>query len=178
MAPKSKAAKKQTTPSTAKNTVSTTADKPQQRPNWPAFGPLLPASDLALNTLLPDQILTISRFWTSSLCKTYVNFLSSLPLTTTPGKPKRGEAVRVNDRFQIEDHAFAERLWSGTSLKRLVEGAEIDGKQLSEAERRGLWGGEVLGLNSNIRVYRYSKGQYFDQHCKLLSARSSSPLGS
>lgn len=27
-------------------------------------------------------------------------------------------------------------------------------------------GGEVVGLNPNIRIYRYSKGQYFDAHCK------------
>jgi hypothetical protein len=27
-------------------------------------------------------------------------------------------------------------------------------------------GGEPIGLNPNIRVYRYSKGQYFDCHCK------------
>lgn len=27
-------------------------------------------------------------------------------------------------------------------------------------------GGEVVGLSPNIRVYRYSKGQYFDCHCK------------
>lgn len=29
-----------------------------------------------------------------------------------------------------------------------------------------LRGGDVVGLNSNIRIYRYSKGQYFDAHCK------------
>lgn len=27
-------------------------------------------------------------------------------------------------------------------------------------------GGEVVGLSPNIRIYRYSKGQYFDCHCK------------
>lgn len=27
-------------------------------------------------------------------------------------------------------------------------------------------GGKVIGLNPNIRVYRYTKGQYFDCHCK------------
>jgi hypothetical protein len=30
-----------------------------------------------------------------------------------------------------------------------------------------MWGGEVIGLNPNIRVYRYKKGQFFDQHCEL-----------
>jgi hypothetical protein len=28
-------------------------------------------------------------------------------------------------------------------------------------------GGEVVGLNPLIRVYRYTKGQFFDCHCKL-----------
>jgi hypothetical protein len=126
----------------------------QQRPNWPAFTPLIPEADLSMQELLPGQIVTVPSFWTATLCKNYVSFLSSLPLTTTPGKPKKGDAVRVNDRYQIDDPAFAERLWSGTSLKSLVETQPND-----------LWGGEPIGLNPNIRIYRYSKGQFFDQHC-------------
>lgn len=134
-------------------------------PNWPVFTPVLPESDLALHETLPGQIVTISNLWTSTLCKTYLSFLPSLPFTTTPGKPKKGDAVRVNDRFQIDDPAFAERLWSGTALKNLVLGlAEHDGLGMNEAQRRELWGGEVIGLNPNIRIYRYSKGQFFDQH--------------
>ena len=123
--------------------------------DWPVFTPLIASSDLDWTTLVPKQILTISKFWTSALCKTYVSFLSSLPLVTTPGRPKKGEAVRVNDRFQINDAAFAERLWQGTALKHLV---------LSVDNPQELWGGEVIGLNPNIRVYKYSKGQFFDKH--------------
>lgn len=78
----------------------------------------------------------------------------------------------MNDRFQVEDPSFADRLWSETGLKQLVAEPCIDGKELSDVERRALWNGEVLGLNSNIRVYRYSKGQYFDQHCKFLLTTS------
>lgn len=33
-------------------------------------------------------------------------------------------------------------------------------------------GGELVGLNPNIRVYRYQKGQYFDCHCELASPNS------
>ncbi|KAK4976518.1 hypothetical protein LTR66_006357 [Elasticomyces elasticus] len=134
------------------------------RPNWPPFAPLLPEADLSLHTLHKDQIVTIANFWTSTLCKNFVAFLASLPLVTTPGKPKKGDAVRVNDRFQIEDAAFAERLWSGTCLKTLVLHGEVDGADLDTDSRRQLWGGEVLGLNPNIRIYRYNKGQFFDQH--------------
>jgi hypothetical protein len=51
----------------------------------------------------------------------------------------------VNDRFQIDDPAFAERLWSHTSLKDLVLGhAAEDGLDMSDAQRRELWGGEVV----------------------------------
>jgi hypothetical protein len=69
-------------------------------PSWLAFHPLISASDLALHEILPEQIVTISNFWTSTLSKNYVSFLSSLPLTKTLGKPKKGDALRVNDRFQ------------------------------------------------------------------------------
>ena len=157
MAPKSKNAKKQPNP---KSSLPSTQDA-GPKPNWPPLKPLLPTSDLAFETLLSDQILTIPRLWTSTLCKSYVSFLSSLSLTTTPGKPKKGDAVRVNDRFQVNDAAFAEQLWSGTALKDLVTGYAVDGVPLND--------GEVLGLNSNIRVYRYSKGQFFDQHCKFIA---------
>lgn len=144
-----------------------------QRPqplNWPALTPLIPQLDLSLNEVLPGQIITIPNFWTATLCKNYVSFLSTLQLATTPGKPKKGDAVRVNDRFQVDDPVFAERLWSATSLKDLVTGtSEDDGLGLADDQRKDLWGGEVVGLNPNIRIYRYSKGQFFDQHCKCSS---------
>ncbi|THX37273.1 hypothetical protein D6D10_06002 [Aureobasidium pullulans] len=134
------------------------------RPDWPALTPLSPASDLECSSLLPAQILTIPRLFTSSLSAKYVSFLRSLPLTTTPGRPKRGDAVRVNDRFQIDDPDFARHLWEQTALKELVTAGEIDGETLDDKQRKDLFGGEILGLNPNIRIYRYSEGQFFDQH--------------
>ncbi|KAI3148395.1 hypothetical protein CBS147325_3548 [Penicillium roqueforti] len=144
-------------------------------PNWPPLRPLLPATDLTLTPVLADQIYLIRNFLPGTLCKTYTSFLASLPLTTTPGAPKKDEALRVNDRFQIDDARFAEMLWSTTALKELVttrfdedESDEDDGSHspaLGLAERaRQLWGGEPLGLNPNIRIYRYSAGQFFGQH--------------
>lgn len=44
---------------------------------------------------------------------------------------------------------------------------------------KGDRGGEVIGLNPNIRVYRYTKGQFFDAHCKFdlsLTGTWGSPL--
>ncbi|GAB7358752.1 hypothetical protein MBLNU230_g3981t1 [Neophaeotheca triangularis] len=162
MPPKSKKSKVDTPIASTSKSAPVTSQ--QKVPSWPQLSPLLSSADLELINLLPSQVLTIPHFWTANLCKTYVNFLSSLPLTTTPGKPKKGDAVRVNDRFQVEDAAFAERLYSETALKSLVTSPVIDGKTLTASETRELFGGEVLGLNSNIRIYRYQPGQFFDQH--------------
>lgn len=169
MAPKKKGRQE---PSTTRSVASVRPGS--SPPNWPAFTPLIPESNLALEEVSPSQIITIPNFWTATLCKNYVSFLLSLPLTTTPGKPKKGDAVRVNDRFQVDDPAFAERLWSGTALKHLVTGvAEDGGLGLTDAQREDLWGGKVIGLNPNIRIYRYSKGQFFDQHCMYSLCRYS-----
>lgn len=146
-------------------------------PNWPPLRPLLPASDLHLVSLVHDQIYLIRNFLPASLCKTYTSFLSSVPLTTTPGKPKKDEAVRVNDRFQIEDERFAETLWCVTALRELVMerfdeeessyryGDEGQDEESRAHKRDETWGGHPLGLNPNIRIYRYSAGQFFAQHC-------------
>jgi hypothetical protein len=108
--------------------------------DWPAFKPLLPPTDLSLSALVEDQIVLIRNFWTSTLCKNYVSYLKNLPLTTTPGKPKRGEALRVNDRFQVTDHEFANRLWIETGLRELVCGTEEDQDDgMSREEREMLW---------------------------------------
>ena len=137
-------------------------------PKWPALQPLVPTSDLALETVLEDQIVAIRNLFTSSLCKSYVSFLSTLPLTTTPGQPKKGDAVRVNDRIQFDNNAFAEQLWTITGLKDLIMGTVSyeDEAGTNSEELEKLWGGEVCGLNPRIRIYRYGKGQFFDQHCK------------
>ncbi|MCJ1412389.1 hypothetical protein MMC19_006483 [Ptychographa xylographoides] len=128
------------------------AADPNITPQWPPLRPLVPTIDLAIDTVLEDQIILIRNLFTSSLCRSYVSFLSTLPLITTPNQPKKGDALRVNDRFQVNDPVFAENLWSSTGLKELV--IAFDHK----------WGGDVCGLNPRIRIYRYRKNQFFDQH--------------
>ncbi|KAI1463700.1 uncharacterized protein F4812DRAFT_463528 [Daldinia caldariorum] len=126
-------------------------------PSWPPFKPPLPIVQLNPEAPVPglgDKIILLRNFWPKTLCRDYVNFLKTLPLATTPGRPKRGEALRVNDRFQIDDARFAEKLWLETGLK----------DALLDESSRHLWGGDAVGLNPNIRVYRYSRGQYFDCH--------------
>jgi hypothetical protein len=144
------------------------ARTPEPLPKWPALQPLVPTSDLTLETVLDDQVVVIRNLFTTNLCRDYISFLSTLPLTTTPGQPKKGDAVRVNDRIQFNDNAFAQQLWASTGLKDLVTGATSHDEEigLTSEELKKLWGGEVCGLNPRIRIYRYRKGQFFDQHCK------------
>lgn len=166
------------TPNSRRSHLNGPSSRPSEPPpSWPVLQPLIPTSSLDLETLIPDQILIIRNLFTSTLCKKLVSFLATLPLVTTPGKPKRGDALRVNDRFEVDDWGFAERLWRGTGLEELVmgrpqeegveerEGQDVEG-HIRDDERRKLWGGEVLGLNPRVRVYRYGRGQFFGQHCK------------
>lgn len=95
-------------------------------PSWPSFKPSLPITDLTFDTLVDDKVVVLRKFFPKSLCRDYVSFLSTLPLITTPGKPKRGMAVRVNDRFQIDDQKFADRLWYETGLKEAVMGGGLE----------------------------------------------------
>ncbi|KAL8387333.1 hypothetical protein RB595_009981 [Gaeumannomyces hyphopodioides] len=145
-------------------------------PSWPPFRPSLPVVDpLAFEPVVPAKVLVARSFFPRSLCRTYVDFLASLPLATTPARPKKGEAVRQNDRFQVHDPAFASRLWRDTGLRdallgRLGDGDEGGGggggggQEHDEVLDPRLWDGEVVGLNPNIRIYRYTKGQHFAPH--------------
>ncbi|KAL8829924.1 MAG: hypothetical protein Q9170_005967 [Blastenia crenularia] len=146
-------------------------------PHWPPLKPLIPSADLSLETLLKNQIIVIRNFFTSSLCRNLVAFLSSLPLVTTSGQPKKGDAVRVNDRFQVDDAAFAEQLWKTAGLHDLLKSAgDLDSETQQDPEE--LWGGQICGLNPRIRIYRYSKGQFFAQHydeSNVLSLKTSPP---
>ncbi|CEF77127.1 hypothetical protein FGSG_08717 [Fusarium graminearum PH-1] len=135
--------------------VEVSALPPQAPPSWPVFKPPLPVVELAPEPHpLTSKVVLIPSFFPRSLCRDYVAFLKTLPLQTTPGRPKRGEAVRVNDRFQVDSQDFATRLWEQTGLKEALLQGDVEEK----------WGGEPVGLSPNIRIYRYSKGQFFDCH--------------
>lgn len=62
-----------------------------------------------------------------------------------------GEAFRDNDRIGFQDAALAQQLWTGTGLEDVLDGVRLGGRR-------------AVGLNPNIRVYRYAKGQRFGRH--------------
>jgi hypothetical protein len=122
------------------------SQQPPSAPSWPPFKPVLPVTDLALvpHESSPSKVILVRNFWPRSLCRDYVAFLKGLPLVTTPGRPRRGEAVRVNDRFQIDDAAFANRLWTDTGLREALTSDDCP------EELRALW-------------YVQFRGRYWDR---------------
>ncbi len=133
-------------------------------------------SDLLVESIVPAKVVVIRHFWPKSLCRDYVAFLRTLPLVPTPGRPRRGEAVRVNDRLQVDDPLFAARLWQQTGLRDALDQSAAELWSVSSpspcrladrnmtADKQSTRGGQPLGLSPNIRVYRYSKGQFFACH--------------
>jgi len=75
-----------------------------------------------------------------------------------------GEAYRENGRIQLDDALLADHLWRVAGLKESLSQLLIDGEA-------------PLGLNSNIRVYRYLSGQRFGRHIDE-SVNVSQPAGS
>lgn len=105
----------------------TVPQQPPIVPSWPAFKPPLPIVDLTPQPHpLTSKVILVPSFFPRSLCRDYVAFLKTLPLQTTPGRPKRGEAVRVNDRFQVDSPDFARRLWEETGLREVLSEGDVD----------------------------------------------------
>jgi 2OG-Fe(II) oxygenase superfamily len=61
------------------------------------------------------------------------------------------QAHRDNHRIAIEDSAFAGALWYRTGLCHLCASLEYHGRS-------------SVGLNANLRIYRYNAGQRFGKH--------------
>ncbi|KAI9065115.1 hypothetical protein FKP32DRAFT_1756908 [Trametes sanguinea] len=114
---------------------------------------------LECRALLEDQILFIDDFFSPEECKAYVKLIDSLPLELTPPK-KKGEAERVNHRISVPSVEFAQRLYS------------VLAPHLPSEFPYPTWGKRSAGatvhaphsLNSNIRLYKYTQGQYFGPH--------------
>lgn len=64
---------------------------------------------------------------------------------TTLGKLKKGDALRVNDRFSVEDWGLAEKLWTEAGLRGLLLGGGVgDGEGEDEKGNEKGAGAEEL----------------------------------
>ncbi|KAJ8506098.1 hypothetical protein OPV22_006984 [Ensete ventricosum] len=115
---------------------------------WP---PIKPKRDLQINRLKGTNLFTIPNFFTGSESKAFVRAAESIGFIHQGSLgPAKGEAYRDNDRISVTDQGLAESIWQ-SGLKRIFDDIKLQGKV-------------AIGLNPNIRFYRYKVGQRFGRH--------------
>ncbi|KAL0452534.1 UNVERIFIED_CONTAM: hypothetical protein Slati_1231500 [Sesamum latifolium] len=115
---------------------------------WP---PIEPKSNLRINRLKDDDLITIHNYFTSAESKAFVNVAESIGFVHQGSLgPTKGEAFRDNDRISVDNPVLAEAIWEA-GLNKFFSDFKIRGKV-------------AVGLNPNIRFYRYTAGQRFGRH--------------
>ncbi|KAL8247989.1 hypothetical protein R6Q59_009205 [Mikania micrantha] len=116
--------------------------------NWPA---IKPKSDLRITRLKDCDLFTVQNFLTAGESKAFIKAAESIGFVHQGSLgPTKGEAYRDNDRIAVNDPVLADTLWE-SGLSKLLSDLTIRGKV-------------AVGLNPNIRLYRYSIGQRFGRH--------------
>ncbi|XP_023754785.1 uncharacterized protein LOC111903241 [Lactuca sativa] len=116
--------------------------------NWPL---IKPKSNLRVTRLKDYDLFTVQNFLTAAESKAFVKTAEAIGFVHQGSLgPTKGEAYRDNDRIAVNDPVLADTLWeSGLS------------KHFSDITIRGK---AAVGLNPNIRLYRYKSGQRFGRH--------------
>ncbi|PVG03079.1 hypothetical protein CPB86DRAFT_859716 [Serendipita vermifera] len=138
-------------PKPAPSKLSTPTSAPHDNLNWPEISM---KQGLTINVVEADQILVLDGFLTKSECTELIRFIDSLPLEITP-PPKRGEATRVNHRVSIQSPTFATTLFA--LLSPHLPSLPSFQKHIDPPPTPRL-------CNENIRLYKYTEGQYFGPH--------------
>lgn len=123
---------------------------PAGAPKWPRIAP---KSGLQAESLLRDDfMIQVPGCLMRQEAEKFVAAAEAVGFQhSTSRGPAYGEAFRDNHRIQFSDQAFADHLWQATGLAELVGGLEDED-------------GTAVGLNPNIRIYRYNAGQRFGRH--------------
>ncbi|KAK4436336.1 hypothetical protein Salat_0797300 [Sesamum alatum] len=115
---------------------------------WPTIEP---KSNLRINRLKEDDLITIPNYFTSAESKAFVNVAESIGFVHQGSLgPAYGEAYRDNDRISVDSPVLAEAIWEA-GLNKFFSDIKIRGKV-------------AVGLNPNLRFYRYTAGQRFGRH--------------
>ncbi|KAI3519527.1 hypothetical protein L1887_08723 [Cichorium endivia] len=116
--------------------------------NWPL---IKPKSNLRVTRLKDYDLFTVQNFLTAAESKSFVKTAEAIGFVHQGSLgPTKGEAYRDNDRIAVNDPVLADTIWaSGLN------------KQFSDITIRGK---VAVGLNPNIRLYRYKTGQRFGRH--------------
>ncbi|KAL1816377.1 uncharacterized protein LOC108223275 [Daucus carota subsp. sativus] len=124
------------------------AGKKSRIEDWPLINP---KSNLKVTHLKDSHLFTVPNFLTSAESKAFVAFAESIGFVHQGSLgPTKGEAFRDNDRISVNDPVLADTIWK-SGLDKIFSDFKIRGKL-------------AVGLNPNIRFYRYSVGQRFGRH--------------
>ncbi|KAJ8771447.1 hypothetical protein K2173_026624 [Erythroxylum novogranatense] len=122
--------------------------KPSLKSNWP---PIKPKKNLQLTCLKDNDLFTVQDFLTPAESKAFVKIAEAMGFAHQGSLgPTKGEAYRDNDRIAVDDPVLANAMWEA-GLNKLFSDIKIRGKV-------------AMGLNPNIRFYRYKVGQRFGRH--------------
>ncbi|XP_047953143.1 uncharacterized protein LOC125204124 isoform X3 [Salvia hispanica] len=120
----------------------------KSKSDWPC---VKPKSNLKISHLKGDDLITIQNYLTSAESKAFRDAAEAIGFVHQGSLgPTMGEAYRDNDRIAVNDPALAEAIWSA-GLNKFFSDFKIRGKV-------------AVGLNPNIRFYRYTAGQRFGRH--------------
>ncbi|GBF92159.1 2-oxoglutarate and Fe(II)-dependent oxygenase [Raphidocelis subcapitata] len=107
---------------------------------------------LKAERLLGDQLMLVPGVLTVSEAQALIDAAERAGFSHQGSRGAAyGEAFRDNDRIQFPDAALAAQLWDNGGLAPLFDGISVDGER-------------AVGLNDNIRLYRYRAGQKFGKH--------------
>ncbi|KAL3834522.1 hypothetical protein ACJIZ3_009258 [Penstemon smallii] len=120
----------------------------KMKKEWPT---IKSKSNLQINRLKGDDLFTIPSYLTSAESKAFINVAESIGFVHQGSLgPAKGEAYRDNDRISVNDSVLAQELWE-SGLNKIFSDFKIRGRI-------------AVGLNPNIRFYRYTAGQRFGRH--------------
>ncbi|KAG7537561.1 Oxoglutarate/iron-dependent dioxygenase [Arabidopsis suecica] len=115
---------------------------------WPK---IKPKSNLNVSYLKNHDLFTVENCLSSDESKGFVKIAESIGFTHQGSRgPAYGEAFRDNHRISVNDPVLADTIWQ-SGISDLFTDIKI---------RRKV----AVGLNPNIRFYRYSAGQHFGRH--------------
>ncbi|XP_028768522.1 uncharacterized protein LOC114726124 isoform X2 [Neltuma alba] len=115
---------------------------------WPV---IKPKKNLQITRLKDSDLFTVQSFFSSAESKAFIKVAEAIGFSHQGSLgPTKGEAYRDNDRISVHDPALADTIWE-SGLDKVFSDIRIRGKV-------------AVGLNPNIRLYRYNVGQRFGRH--------------
>ncbi|KAH1191091.1 hypothetical protein GmHk_20G058469 [Glycine max] len=133
--------------STRKRKMGDTEETAPKKPaaKWPL---IKPKKNLQISHLLDFDLFSVQNFFSSAESKAFVKIAEEIGFAHQGSRG--GEAYRDNDRISVDDPVLADTIWE-SGLSKLFSDIKIRGKV-------------AVGLNPNVRFYRYKVGQRFGRH--------------